>query len=50
MEVEIKKTENGYHCKDKNDGEYCFETCTALFKYLEQFLPCKNEQEIKLTD
>jgi len=50
MKVEIVKTENGWSTKDKDDGEYSFESDMALMKYLMNFLPCDIGCEVKLTD
>lgn len=50
MEIEIKKTENGYHCKDKADGEWCFQTIPALLEWLALFLPEAAGSECKLQD
>lgn len=50
MELEIKKTVNGYHVKDADDGELCFETKEMLSQYLCGFYPKNVGDEIKITD
>ncbi len=52
MEVEIKKTENGWHCKDKDNGEedWCFETAKSMLDYLKDYLPKNIGDEVKLSD
>ncbi len=50
MEIEITKTENGYHCKDKSDDEeWCFETAESMLGYIRTYLPKEIGNEIKLT-
>jgi hypothetical protein len=50
MKIEICKTENGYHVKDKDGGDWCFEDTGSLMTWLKKFLPCEINSEIKITD
>ena len=48
MELEICKTENGWHVTDKDDGDWCFENSKSLLAWLKDFLPTEPESEIKV--
>ncbi len=51
MEIEIKRSENGWHCKIKDtEEEYCLETMKTLLAYLARFMPEKIGDEIKVTN
>ncbi len=51
MEIEITKTENGYHSKNVETGkEWCFENAGTLLTWLKSFLPETLGDERRLTD
>lgn len=50
MEIEIQKSENGYHVKNKEtDEERCYENAKSLLSWMVDCLPCNVGDEIKIT-
>lgn len=50
MNIEITKSENGFHCKDEDGKDWCFDTKDKLMEYLFSCMPSEAGEEVKLTD
>jgi len=51
MDIEIKRTVNGFHVKDTETGDdMCFEGQDSLMTFLCKYLPENTDGEIRITD